>query len=248
MTHRLTHALKPYFPQPVAWFRDKETALFADFLERWPTLEAAQRAREKTLVDFFHAHNVRYEATVQRRMAAIQSEQPLTTDTAVIGPARPLVEVLVPQLRAMSQAIRRFGEEIERLCAELVDYKLFRALPGAGPVFAARLLVAFGEQRERFPSAAALQRYAGDRTQRQQELGALALGLPTRAIEPKSPPTTRPSGLSPSSRSAFSFGAGLNVRPVTNHATSPPFKSAARPFSSSLSTGTRNPLAVRLRA
>jgi len=41
------------------------------------------------------------------------------------------------------------------------DFPLFQALPGAGPVFASRLLVACGEQRERSPSATALQKYAG---------------------------------------------------------------------------------------
>ena len=40
-------------------------------------------------------------------------------------------------------------------------FALFQALPGAGPVFASRLLVAFGEQRERYTSAAELQKYAG---------------------------------------------------------------------------------------
>ena len=34
-------------------------------------------------------------------------------------------------------------------------------MPGAGPVFAPRLLAAFGEQRERYASAAAVQKYAG---------------------------------------------------------------------------------------
>ena len=38
---------------------------------------------------------------------------------------------------------------------------MFDALPGAGAVFAPRLLVAFGEQRERFTSADELQKYAG---------------------------------------------------------------------------------------
>jgi hypothetical protein len=41
------------------------------------------------------------------------------------------------------------------------DFPLFDALPGAGAVFAPRLLVAFGAQRERFPSAEARQKYAG---------------------------------------------------------------------------------------
>ena len=41
----------------------------------------------------------------------------------------------------------------------LVTVLHFQALPGAGPVFASRLLVACGEQRERDASAAALQQY-----------------------------------------------------------------------------------------
>jgi transposase len=43
----------------------------------------------------------------------------------------------------------------------LPDYELFAALPGAGPVFAPRLLAAFGEQRERFDSADQVQSYVG---------------------------------------------------------------------------------------
>ena len=46
-------------------------------------------------------------------------------------------------------------------CAKLADYQIFSKLPGAGPVFSARLLAAFGEIRERFTDAGALQRYAG---------------------------------------------------------------------------------------
>ena len=38
---------------------------------------------------------------------------------------------------------------------------LFDALPGAGPILAPRLLVAFGEQRERYGAAAAVQTSAG---------------------------------------------------------------------------------------
>jgi transposase len=136
-------------------------AVFADFLERWPTLQSAQRAREETLVDFFRAHNVRSQSAIDRRLEAVHSEQPLTSDAAVLGPAKLLVETLLPQLRAACAAIERFDAEIASLCAELPDYELFRALPGAGPALAPRLLVAFGERRQRFPNAAALQKYAG---------------------------------------------------------------------------------------
>jgi len=161
LTNRITAALKAYFPQVLGWFRDKDAAVFADFVERWPTIEAAQRARKETLDAFFRSHNVRYPAAIERRIEAIRVEQPLTTDPAVILPMRLLVESLLPQLRAASAAVERFDDEIARLSPTLPDYELFRALPGAGPALAPRLLVAFGERRERFPDAAALQKYAG---------------------------------------------------------------------------------------
>ncbi|MEY2932388.1 MAG: hypothetical protein RL033_3137 [Pseudomonadota bacterium] len=161
ITNRITAALKAYFPQVLGWFRDKEAAVFADFIERWPTIEAAQRARNETLIAFFRSHNVRYSAVIDRRIEGIRVEEPLTTDPAVILPMRLLVDTLLPLLRAASGAIERFDDEIARLCPTLPDYELFRSLPGAGPALAPRLLVAFGERRERFPDAAALQKYAG---------------------------------------------------------------------------------------
>ena len=161
LTNRITCALKAYFPQVLEWFRDKDAAIFADFLQRWPTLTAAQRARRQTLVEFFRAGNVRRQSVVDLRIQAIATEQPLTRDPAIIEPMRLLVETLIPQLRAACAGIQRLDAEIARLAPELPDYELFAALPGAGPALAPRLLVAFGERRERFPDAAALQKYAG---------------------------------------------------------------------------------------
>jgi len=72
-----------------------------------------------------------------------------------------MVSALLPQLRALCTAIARLDTEVVRLCGLLPDHKLFASLPGAGPVFSARLLAAFGERRERFPNAAALQMLTG---------------------------------------------------------------------------------------
>jgi transposase len=69
------------------------------------------------------------------------------------------VLALVEQLRVTLQAIERFDAEIASVSQTLPDYALFSALPGAGATLAPRLLVAFGEQRERYRSAAELQRY-----------------------------------------------------------------------------------------
>jgi transposase len=161
ITNRLRNTLKQYYPQALAWFDRIDTPLFCDFIERWPTLVQIKRARRTTLATFFHEHNMRFAHVLQARLKSIKAASPLTLDGAVITPHRLQALVLVDLLRATLAAIRRFDEEIAELAPKHPDYALFDSLPGAGPSLAPRLLVAFGEQRERFNNAAELQRYAG---------------------------------------------------------------------------------------
>jgi transposase len=161
LTNRLTSALKNYFPHVLQWFQDKDTAIFCDFLSRWPTLKAVQLARRTTLESFFRAHHVRSADVITTRIEAIKNAVALTTDAGVIAPHTLLVQALVAQLRVTLQAIADFDTAIAQRAQAHPDFPLFDALPGAGAVFAPRLLVAFGEQRERFTAAAELQKYAG---------------------------------------------------------------------------------------
>jgi transposase len=158
LTNRLTSALKHYFPHVLQWFQDKETAIFCDCLSHWPTLKAAQLARRTTLEHFFQAHYVRSADVIQTRIEAIKSAVALTTDEGVITPNALLVQALVAQLRVTLPAIADFDNAIAQRAQEHPDFPLFDALPGAGAVFAPRRLVAFGEPRARYASAAELQK------------------------------------------------------------------------------------------
>jgi transposase len=161
ITNRLRAALKQYYPQALDWFDHIDTRMFCDFLERWPTLIQVKRARAATLEKFFGEYNMRRPGVLKRRLASIKTSAPLTTDKAIIVPYRLQALVLVRQLRVMLQSIKEFDEEIEKIACKHADYYLFSPLPGAGPSLAPRLLVAFGEQRERFSSAEDLQKYSG---------------------------------------------------------------------------------------
>lgn len=161
ITNRLGSTLKQYFPQVLDWFDDRDTLLFCDFLQHWPSLKQVKRARKATLRSFFWAHNMRRTELLEERIRAIRSATALTDDEAVIGPHQLLVLALVSQLRVTLQAIDGFDAQITAVANRLPDYALFAALPGAGPIMAPRLLVAFGEQRERYTNAAQLQQYAG---------------------------------------------------------------------------------------
>jgi hypothetical protein len=46
LTNRITAALKNYDPQVLSWFKDKDTQVFCEFVEQYPTLKAAQAPSE----------------------------------------------------------------------------------------------------------------------------------------------------------------------------------------------------------
>jgi transposase len=161
LTNRLRSALKHYYPQVLDWFDHIDTPLFCEFIRQWPTLSQVKRARKNTLETFFHQRNMRFAQVLEDRLAAIKTAIPLTLDDAIIIPYRLQIQVLIEQLSVTLEGIKQFDQEIEKIACQHTDYALFSALPGAGPSLAPRLLVAFGEQRARYSSAADLQKYAG---------------------------------------------------------------------------------------
>jgi transposase len=158
---RLISVLKNYYPQVLTWFKDRDTTLFCDFLTRWPTLGEVQRSRSSTFERFFYERRVRSAALIQRRIQGIKDARPLTTDESIIGPNTLMTQMLVVQLREILTAIAQFDAQIASCAQQHPDFELFNALPGAGPALAPRLMVAFGDQRDRYACAADLQKYAG---------------------------------------------------------------------------------------
>jgi transposase len=160
-SNRITALLKSYFPHVLAWFPDIRTPIVCDFLLRWPCLDALSRTRSATLRAFFHQHNSRRAEAIDRRLEAIRLAVPLTTDAAVITSSVVMIKILAAQMKTTIAAIAELDGQVAALCRTHPDFALFDALPGAGPVFASRLLAAVGSRRERFASADALARFAG---------------------------------------------------------------------------------------
>ena len=159
--NRLSDRLKQYYPQLLEWFDELDTPLALDFLERWPTLEAAQRARPAALRKFFDKHGCHNRQRNEQRIAGIRQALPLTSDEAVCEPARAMVLTLAGLLRQLRQGIAVVQKKIEELTAAHEDFTLFEGLPGAGAALAPRLLAAFGSRRERFGSAQEVQTTSG---------------------------------------------------------------------------------------
>jgi hypothetical protein len=103
----------------------------------------------------------RSAALLAPRLQAITRVSALPPDAALLPPTARLGHALVAPLRVPVQAIADVATAMAQRAQGPPDFPGFDALPGAGAVFAPRLLVACGEPRERSPSADARQQAAG---------------------------------------------------------------------------------------
>ena len=160
--NQLHSTLKMYYPLAQTLLGDQmNQPLAAEFLLRWPDLAKLQNADPPTLRAFFFKHHSRSAKKIQERLDAIAAAKALTTDTAIIVPARQMVLALASMLRPLHQAIARLDQQIEQAMDQHPDAAIFRSFPGAGPVLAPRLLVAYGTNRQRFASADEVAQFYG---------------------------------------------------------------------------------------
>jgi len=157
-TNRLTAQLKLYYPQVLRWFYKLSSPVTCDFLSRWPTLEAVQKAAPRALTAFFRRHNCRDEG---RRLTEIRQAVPATHDRAVIQSSVLMVQAAVRVLQSLKEDIARCEERIEQLTKAHPDFGIFDSLPGAGDALVPRLIAALGTQRERFQSAGEIEALTG---------------------------------------------------------------------------------------
>ena len=99
---------------------------------------------------FFHAHHSVRKETIARRIAARKAALPLVTDPAVSAPLSSCSRPSPPRCRPPWRPSATFAQEIETRCRTHEDSPLFASLPGAGPVYAARLTAAMGTARDRW--------------------------------------------------------------------------------------------------
>jgi transposase len=161
LTNRLTQLLKEAFPQALEWAGELGRAAACQFLTHWPSLAAVQRARRSTLRQFFLTHFRLHPDQLEQRLEQIHQAQPLTSDPAVLKTSSLMLPLLAAQLQALLPSIETLDAAIAERFAQHPDHGLWAGLPGAGPVLAPRLLVAFGSDRQRYQNAAELQQFSG---------------------------------------------------------------------------------------
>jgi transposase len=162
LTNRLQSLLKQYFPQALELCgEDLWRPLATDFLLKWPTLQSLQKARPATVKAFYYLHGSRSQKLIDERLKLITQAIALTDEAAVLQSHVLRVQLICRQLQHVQRTVREFEERQSQVFSQHPDREIFQSLPGAGPVLAPRLLAGLGSERERYESAASLQRFSG---------------------------------------------------------------------------------------
>ena len=162
LTNQLLAHLKAVFPQAIQLVGQKlASPLATDFLKKWPTLQALQKAKPAELRQFYYGHNCRSEALITQRLELVKTAVALTNDPAWLAAHTLGIQTLVAQLATLRPFIEQHDQQIAQLFAAHPDAAIFESLPGAGAALAPRLLSCLGTDRSRFPKARALSCYTG---------------------------------------------------------------------------------------
>jgi len=161
-SNRLKDLLTQYFP---LFFQVCGEDLFApmacQLLQDYPSFDALKQANPDTLRQFYVSHGCWKPQVIAHRLQVIRDAEPLTTDTAIMQPAVLEATMLADLLLTVGEHITACDRAIADLFPTHPDAPIFTSLPGAGAVFAPRLLAAFGADRTRFDTAAQVQNTAG---------------------------------------------------------------------------------------
>jgi len=161
LSNQLTACLKAYFPEFLALFADPDRPVALALLRTFPTRDALHAASVKRLETFLRKHHYPGSADKAREIHAALSQPAFRIAPVVIRTKARLATTLVQQSMTLGQEIEVYDAEIQRILQIHPDGELYRSLPGAGDLLAARMVGELGDNRDRYPEAAVAQCEAG---------------------------------------------------------------------------------------
>lgn len=160
LANKLRSLLGRYYPAALVIFSDITTQIALQFVQAYPTPQAALALSYDAFVAFATEHGYRRPRDLSACYARLQQVQPEalpTTVTALSGQVQELAGMLLAVIRLKNAAERRMSETFR----QHEDSVIFASLPGVGETLGPSLLAKFGDDRKRFPTAASVQAVAG---------------------------------------------------------------------------------------
>jgi transposase len=116
LLNQIEVTLKEYYPRPLEVFADLETKIALDFLERYPTPGALSELTRRSWNRFAKRDHRLGEERCKELWEKLSQPQ-LKIPEHVVRTKAQLLLVLVTQLKSLAQAVKNYGEEVERFFA-----------------------------------------------------------------------------------------------------------------------------------
>jgi transposase len=159
-SNRLQALLLRYSPQSLNLFSDVKTQIALHFLKAYPTPNAAHALSYSDFAAFCRTHHY----THPERLPDIHPHLSLPAPQphpAVVSAYKSETVFLASLLLDLVRHKALETRQVQKLFRQHPDHPIFDSLPGAGDLLAPKLLVMFGDHRDRFPSPTIIQALAG---------------------------------------------------------------------------------------
>jgi len=157
LANQLKSILKVYFPLALEMLQDDTTtALAADFVLKFPTLQALQQASKHQMTQFFKGHGCRLTKGLAERLSRVAAAVAVTDQAAWNNPHSFMACAVAEQLKVLIGRIDQLAERICILAEQHPNCALARSLPGAAAVLEPRIMAVLGSRVEAYPKAQGL--------------------------------------------------------------------------------------------
>jgi transposase len=159
-TNRLRAILLRIYPQIVHVFPQLNTRIAMHILLTYPTPQQLTTLTHDEFAAFCRQHHCLRRDWISKWYTGLMHPQPEASTT--------LINAYQAEMRFQAQMLLRLGrqkeemtEKVQTLFQQHPDQAIFASLPGAGDLLQPKLLLMFGEDRERFPDPQDIRTLAG---------------------------------------------------------------------------------------
>lgn len=156
--NQLHACLKDYYPVAEELFDNLDGVTPLEYLKRYPR---PTNASFKELEKFLRSHHHPHPEKKAREIADALSGPQIPVDEFTVRAKSFGMLAKVENIQMLRIQIQNYQDKIDELFEKHPDSNIFKSLPGAGEKTAPRLLVEFGDNRERYSDADSVQCEAG---------------------------------------------------------------------------------------